>query len=89
MSDVFHLLDLPSQALAVQRLLKGQKGEEKLAWLAKAGKLTQVLVSIPNARPTYRFVSSIGMECVFFIDGDQFVFIGDHTTYTAKGPDQA
>jgi len=87
--DNFHLLDLRSQALAVQRLLKGQMAEQKLAWLAGAGELTLVPVSVPNARPTYRFVSSIGMESFFFIDGDQFVFIGDHTTFTAKEPDRA
>jgi len=22
------------------------------------------------------------MECAFFIDGDTFVFVGDHTTFT-------
>jgi hypothetical protein len=29
------------------------------------------------------------MECLFFIDGDEFVFIGDHTTYTAGEQDRA
>jgi hypothetical protein len=89
MGDVFHLLDLPSQALAVQRLLKGRPAEEKLAWLASRGEVSPVPVSVPNAQPTYRFVSSIGMECLFFVDGDEFVFIGDHTTYTAKEPSPA
>jgi hypothetical protein len=84
MSYYFHLLDLPSQALAVQRLLKGCTVEEKLAWLAEHGELSRIPIAIPNARPIYSFVSSIGMECGFFIDGDEFVFIGDHTTYTAR-----
>jgi hypothetical protein len=87
MRDTFHLLDLSSQALAVQRLLTGIATEEKLAWLAARGELTRVPTSIPNARPTYRFVSSIGMACLFFIDGDEFVFIGDNTTYTAREPE--
>ena len=86
MSGTFHLLDLGSQALAVQRLLKGKTAEEKLAWLARHGELTQVPLSIPNAKPTYRFVSLIGMESRFFLNGDEFVFIGDNTTYTAKEP---
>lgn len=73
MSDEFHLLDLPSQALAVQRLLKGRTTQENLVWLAARGRLARVPISVPNARPTYRFVSSIGMECAFFIDGDEFV----------------
>ena len=33
MSGDFHLIDLRSQAAAVQRLLKGQPHEAKLAWL--------------------------------------------------------
>lgn len=87
MSRAFHLLDLSSQALAVQRLLSGRPAEEKLEWLAVHGKLERVPIRIPDARPTYRFVSFIGMECLFFLDGDQFVFLGDHTTYTAKESD--
>jgi hypothetical protein len=88
MSGVFHLLDLPSQAIAVQRLLKGRSAEEKLEWLATHGTLSRVPIP-PGLKPTYRFVSSIGMECLFFIDGDEFVFIGDHTTYTVKEGDPA
>jgi hypothetical protein len=84
MSDPFHLLDLCSQAVAVQRLLRGRTAQEKLEWLAAHGELSQIPITVPNVHPTYRFVSSIGMECLFFIDGDEFVFIGDHTTYTVK-----
>ena len=84
MSGTFHLLDLWSQGLAVQRLLAGRRADEKLAWLAAHGVLSRTHTPVPNARPTYRFVSYIGMECLFFIDGDEFVFIGDHTTYTAR-----
>ncbi len=82
MDSGFHLLYLPSQAIAVQRLLKDRSADEKLAWLAACGHLSRVPIAIPNARPTYWFTSSIGMECRFFIDDDEFVFIGDHTTYT-------
>ncbi len=80
----FHLLDLPSQAIAVQHLLKGQSPEEKVAWLAAHGRVALVPTRIPGTRPTYSFESHIGMQCHFFIDGDEIVFIGDHTTYTAK-----
>lgn len=89
MSNTFHLLDLGSQALAVQSLLKDRTAEEKVAWLAARGEISRIPMTIPNAPPTFRFVSSIGMESVFFIDGDEFVFIGDHTTYTAKERDRA
>jgi hypothetical protein len=87
--DTFHVLDLSTQALAVQRLLTGRTADEKLAWLAAHGGLSRVPMNVPNSRPIYRFVSSVGLECSFFIDGDQFVFIGDHTTYTAKEEDPA
>jgi len=43
-----------------------------------------MVTSLANARPVYRFVSIIGMDCVFFIDGDELVFIGDNTTYTVN-----
>ncbi len=79
MRGTFHLVDLWSQALAGQRLLKGHSEEEKLAWLAARGKLFRFLH--PNAKPTYIFVSSIGLEVPFFFDGDEFVLVGDHTTY--------
>jgi hypothetical protein len=82
MSSAFHLLDLSSQAAAVQRLLWGRTAQEKLEWVASYGELTRIPITVPNASPTYRFVSNVGLECVFFLDGDRFVFIGDHTTYT-------
>jgi hypothetical protein len=88
MGDTFHLLDLPSQALAVQRLLAGRTAEEKLAWLAARGQLTRALARDPRFPPTFRFVSFIGMECVFFLHGDELVFVGDNTTYTARGQDR-
>jgi hypothetical protein len=84
MSGTFHLLDLTSQAIAVQRLLRGRSMQEKLDWIAARGHLERMATAVPNARPTYRFVSSIGMECAFFVDGDTFVFIGDHTTFTVS-----
>jgi hypothetical protein len=84
MGTPFHLLDLPSQAFAVQRLLEGREAEEKLAWLAARGELAQIPTTTPNVPPTFRFVSSIGMACCFFLDGDGFVFLGDNTPYTAR-----
>ena len=88
MGDTLHLLDLPSQALAVQNRLAGRAAEEKLAWLAARGQLTRVPVRDPRFPPTFRFVSSIGMECVFFLHGDEFVLVGDNTTYTAREQDR-
>jgi len=87
MRGTFPLLDLPSQALAVQQLLKGLAAEEKLAWMTAHGGLSRVKMFYPDCQPIYRFVSYIGMECVFFVDGDEFAFICDHTTYIAKERD--
>ena len=78
--DVFHLFDLSSQAAAVQELLRGRTAQKKLAWVAAHGEVSLVPITHPNARPTYRFVSSIGLECLFFFHGDEFVVIGENTT---------
>jgi len=80
----FTLLCLRSQALAVERFLKGRSADEKLTWLAGRGKVQPLSVFIPNAAPTYLFVSSIG---IFFFSGEKLVFIGDHTTFTVEEDD--
>lgn len=84
MADSFHLLDLPSQALAVQRILSGKSEGEKLTWLAGHGRLNLVYARFAGARAVYRFESMLGLSSLFFIDSDRFVFIGDHTTYTIR-----
>jgi hypothetical protein len=79
----FVLLDLVSQAVAVQQLLKGLTPEEKLRWLERHG--TVSLVSeLPGFPKTYLFESRTGIQSGFFIDEDDFVFLGDHTTFTVK-----
>jgi hypothetical protein len=85
MSGAFALLDLPSQAMAVERLLEGQSEEQKLAWLGAKGRLHLVPLDNQAHKPTYLFESPIGLRCCFFIAGDQLVFFGDNTTFTAKG----
>ena len=62
----------------------GKSGEEKIAWLMAHGTITPKPKRIENERQTYFFQSSIGRECAFFIDGDEFVFMGHHTTYTVR-----
>jgi|GEM_PF-1168712 len=85
MTDAFALIDLPSQALAVQRLLAGRQEGEWLSWLAARGRLTPVETRDPGARTVYLFESALGLSCAFFIDGGEFVFMGDNTSYTVKG----
>jgi hypothetical protein len=79
MNDDFHLVDLTSQASAVQRRLRGLSPEEKLAWLAESGRVSQV-PKIPEFADTFWFESSIGLKCAFFFWDDRLVLLGDHTT---------
>jgi hypothetical protein len=88
MSKPFHLLDLISQGLAVQQLLRGYSHEEKVAWLAAHGRIEERKLTRAVAQRVYEFESHVGRSCIFFIDGDEFVFFGDHTTFTV-GPETA
>lgn len=81
--DTFHLLDLASQAEAVQALLVGRPLDEKVAWFETHGKLSALPSKTPRSKQVYSFESNIGLQCLFFIDSDDLVFIGDHTTWVA------
>lgn len=78
----FTLLDLASQAAAVQRLLSGCPEAVKLAWLSQQGTLRPHPRRSAQERQVYFFSSSLGLACAFFLDGEELVFLGDHTTYT-------
>jgi hypothetical protein len=85
--DDFHLIDLGSQAYAVQQHLRGRPAPEKLAWLSERGEVSQVYKAASRGFPdTYLFRSRLGFEIAFFIRDDQFVFIGDNTTWVAPEP---
>ena len=77
----FRLIDLASQAAAVQAVLRGLPIEGKLAWLAERGTLTPTR-SAGWGTETFRFESRIGMGCLFFFRGDRIVLIGDNTTWS-------
>ena len=81
---MFHLIDLESQAIAVQELLRGKAIDEKISWLKAHGTVEAKPKTDERERQVYFFVSSMNSDCIFFVDGDEFVFIGHHTTYTAK-----
>ena len=84
MNATFHLIDLVSQAAAVQSLLRGRSAEEKIAWLSSHGSLTPKPKTRPDEHQTFWFETLTGRSCAFFLDGDEFVFVGDHTTFTVK-----
>jgi len=81
MSQDFHLIDLVSQARAVQRLFADKTDSEKSAWLATRGKLEPVVMT-PDGRQTYHFESVTKQEAAFFFDAGELVFVGDHATFT-------
>ncbi len=80
-AEQFHLIDMASQAEAVQAHLSGLPHDAKLQWLAAHGSLDFVPTPVPGYRDVYRFTSYIGFECLFFLDADDFVFLGDPTTW--------
>jgi hypothetical protein len=79
--DPFHLIDLVSQADAVQSLLAGRSLDDKVAWFEAHGRLLALPAKGPGSPQVYSFESRIGLRCAFFIDGDALVFIGDNTTW--------
>ena len=81
MKEDFHLIDLISQAGAVQSLLRGKSTEEKIEWLSAHGTITLKPKTQQNERQSFWFESPTKTTCCFFLDDDEFVFIGDHTTF--------
>jgi hypothetical protein len=81
MKRTFPLIDLISQAGAVQSLLRGKSPEEKIEWLSAHGTITLKPKTQQNERQSFWFESPTKANCCFFLDDDEFVFIGDHTTF--------
>ena len=80
----FQLIDLVSQAVAVQSLLQGMSAEAKIAWLSSRGTLTPIPKRQTDERQTFWFETPMGRSCGFFLDGDELVFLGDHTAFTVR-----
>lgn len=74
-STTFHLIDLASQAQAVQLLLQGKSTKEKIEWLSSHGSLTLHPKTRPDEQQHYWFESSTGATCCFFLNDDDFVFV--------------
>lgn len=74
----FHLVDLVSQREAVREPLRGKSTEELLRWLALRGQLVPQDVA---GRACFHFESRAGRCATFFLEGDDLVFVGDHTTF--------
>jgi hypothetical protein len=71
----FHIVDLLSQREAVRKHSRGWSADEVVAWLATRGRLSKRNIS---GQDVFYFESAAGREAVFFFDGDQLVFVGEH-----------
>jgi NAD-dependent dihydropyrimidine dehydrogenase PreA subunit len=85
MAADFQLIDFQSQAVAVQRFLKGKSHDERIAWMRSQGTIIEsqspVRLSDNRVCPVYCFESPAGLRSVFFFRDDQLVFCGDNHTY--------
>ena len=80
--ESFVLIDLISQGSAVERHICGWPKDQILEWLDRHGNLrsrTDIY-----GKEIYTFESAVGRDASFYLDGDRFVFIGDHTTFRPK-----
>src|ERR1051325_885809 len=78
----FHLIDLVSQRDAVKAHLKGKSREEIIVWLTLRGTLTPLPKVGHPGEHVFRFESPTGREALFFFDGSELVFVGNHNTFT-------
>ena len=74
----FHLIDLISQREAVRHQLKDWPVNDIVEWIAARGDLSKRTIL---GRETYFFESAVGRQAVFFFDGNEIIFFGDHTTF--------
>ena len=74
----FQLIDPVSQREAVREYLKDCSVDDVVEWIAARGELSKLAI---QGRETYFFQSAAGRQAVFFIDGNEIVFVADHTTY--------
>lgn len=82
MRSDFVLIDLVSQREAVRQLLRDVEPAAKLDWIASWGTI-RTIDHRPNFRLSYAFESRLGFRAGFFFDDDgDFVFLGDHYTFT-------
>ena len=78
----FAVVDLVSQASAVASHVRGWSTDQILNWLGEHGTIRSGATM--GDRETYFFNSRAGIEAIFLLDGDQFTFIVDHTTFCPK-----
>ena len=84
---MFHLIDLSSQVYAVEQLLTGKSKPYILNWLQTKGRITRKktlsseLIQVYEFRSYFELRSHICFNTVFFIEEEQFIFLGEHRTF--------
>ena len=78
----FTVINLASQADAVARYVEGWSKEKILNWLSCQGELERRTDIYGNEY--FSFNSRFGFQVNFFLDSDEFLFVGDHTTWEPK-----
>jgi hypothetical protein len=77
----FTLIDIVSQAVALQKHMIGWSKEELICWLQVQGTLKEFTDIYGNE--VFSFESSVGFFAIFYLQGTRFTFVfpDDNTTY--------
>jgi len=78
----FVIINLASQAYAVARFVEGWSKEQIIDWLRRQGELNGF--TDINGKEYFNFKSKFGFEINFYLNEDEFLFLGDHTTWRPK-----
>ena len=81
---MFVVVDLISQASAIEKQLAGRSDVEIISWLECKGQIEKLKKQLPQEKQLFRFNSYLGMEAIFFVNNGQFFFIGDHSVFRPK-----
>jgi hypothetical protein len=76
----FILIDLISQAAALQQYIRDWSKEELIAWMKEQGTLKPFNDIFGNE--IFSFESPVGFSATFYIQEKRFIFLGDHTFFS-------
>lgn len=80
----FQLIDLRSQAYAVEQLFVGKSETAILEWLKTKGKLEEREQLSSKFTKVFQFSSLFNFEAVFWLENSKFIFIGEHNTFNGQ-----
>jgi hypothetical protein len=78
----FTVVNLASQADGAAHYVEGWSKEKILDWLSRQGELKRLTDIYGNEY--FNFNSRFGFDVNFYLDGDEFLFVGDHTSWKPK-----